>query len=199
MRKGESEYWDGIAEITISRQRDNIWKRREIVKKLLDIDFINKRVLEIGVGLPFAASSLYFAHNGAFKYKATDVSPKFVEFANSRGFDTVCTDVTNLPDGPFDIVFALDSLEHVNPEDRGKGYREIERVLAPHAKIILNIPVEETKHDLKYDHEFDINDVLSLALHTKTSLTKWELYRVTGKHPNGNEINIRYIWSELER
>lgn len=199
MKKEECEYWDNVAEIRIKKAQDNPWKRREILKRVLRTDFIFKRVLEIGVGIPQIAASLYYTLNGAFQYAGTDVSKRFVDSANEKGFKVFHTDIKNLPEGPFDIIMALDTLEHVHPDDRDEGYKEIGRVMGNKAKILLNIPVEETKHDTRYDHDFGFEDVLKLGAATNSLITQWELYHATGKRADNSDIDIRYVWAELER
>ena len=200
MRDSESNYWDKEANGRLSGNgsiSDNIWKRQYLVANLLNAGMIDQRILEIGIGTATAIGAIQLAILGKFKYIGTDVSKKFVEHGKKWDLDVRHTDILNLPDinGGFTRVICLDTLEHVKPEDRQAGYQEINRVLAKHSKILLNVPVEETRHNLEFDHHFDIIDILQLAQTCNMSLKKYNPY--VADLPK--DIKMRYIWVELER
>lgn len=175
MNEAESKYWDRIAESLT----DNVWKRAEIVKRLLSLDLYDKDVLEIGTGLGTAAGALNVVLIGRWRYKGTDISKKNCELVrNAFRLETVQTGITDLPfpDASFDVVFALDTLEHVRPEERMKGYSEIDRVLKPSGTVAINIPLEETQHDLDFDHGFLPNDLYAIWSVCKLSPETYETY-----------------------
>lgn len=150
----EAQYWDDQCASGI---RDNIWKRQWIVRKLLELPLIGKNILEIGVGIgnTFGALNAVFLKN--FSYLGIEVSPKYCEFARKVwGLNVVNTDIRQIPakDKEFDYVIALDSLEHIRPEDRTKGYQEIDRVLKDDGKIVINMPLTDSRHDVNFDHGF---------------------------------------------
>jgi ubiquinone/menaquinone biosynthesis C-methylase UbiE len=166
-RERESSYWNSIAEgIGMDRGRtaDNIYKRQLIVGKLLlACDWANQRVLEIGVGAGQAAMTINVMMLGRWKFTGTELSELF--FLNARDncrLNMVRTDVTNLPgnDGEYTRVMCLDSLEHVHPEDRDAGYKEIARVTAKGGFLLINMPLSRDQfHDIEFDHPFGMNDL----------------------------------------
>jgi ubiquinone/menaquinone biosynthesis C-methylase UbiE len=180
MRPNEVTYWDGVA--TARKWDDNIWKRQEIVRRLLKLDLIERSVLEIGVGLGTAFGAIHVALLRHVNYLGTDLSTKFVRGANAAwALNTVQADITHLPgdDHSYDYVVALDSLEHVRPEDRITGYKEISRVLKKTgAMIVLNIPLEVTLHDKEFDHGFDDSDLFTLLKATGMRLQFYEAYTI---------------------
>lgn len=175
---------------------DNIWKRQHVVARLLGADLIGHRILEIGCGACTSISAVSVALLGVFKYIGTDVSEKFCKYGRKLGRNVVHTDILVLPsiDGGFTRVMALDTLEHINPADRKAGYMELNRVMSEHCKILINMPIEETLHDLHFDHPFGLNDILEIGTLTNTTLTKYDPYvAVLPKQTR------RYVWVELER
>lgn len=197
MRAEESKYWDHVAKVVkggnVDGIKDNIWKRSYIVSKILNHRPIKARVLEIGVGQGLAAATVNLLTLGNISYTGTDVSPEFCSFVNRRwGLKAVNTDILKLPDGPFDMVWAFDTLEHVRPEEREAGYKEIDRVLDKHGVILLNVPREDSEHEEEFDWGQDDNDILNLARITKTKVSKWERYTL-------EEVDRSYLWVELVR
>lgn len=197
MRKEESEYWDSQARI--SPIMDNIFKRPPIASRLLtDGDLIGKKVLEIGIGLGNTMASIQLLVLNNFSFTATDVSPKYVDF-NKRHLATgkvYQTDILNLPsiEGGFERIICLDSLEHVRPEDREKGFKEMNRVMAEHCRILINLPTDVSRHDPEFDHGFTLRDLALLEELTNTNLIKFDRYRVDP--PSGT---VYYKWAVLER
>ena len=51
-------YWDAVASVSIGTRRENIPKRCEIVRRILERPPMNEAVLEIGVGKGYIAESL---------------------------------------------------------------------------------------------------------------------------------------------
>lgn len=97
-------------------------------------DIRNKRLLDLGSGAGEAA--VYFARMGA-KVTATDLSPKMLgiilrvaELHRVTVETCVCSaeDLSQFPDGSFDIVYAANLLHHVDIE---KCLDEVSRVLRP--------------------------------------------------------------------
>lgn len=199
MKLSEAKYWDEQAGTRIPTLKDNIWKRQEIVKRLLESEFSGHNVLEIGVGLPVVAFVLRSILSSNLRYYGTDVSEKFVGFAMKNGFEVFHTDILHLPGENHTRIIALDSLEHINPESREKGWIELNRVMAKKTKIFINISTDESTHDESFDHEFGINEVVEISSATKTDIVRWEPYVAEGFHPDGHMVKTHHIWVELER
>jgi SAM-dependent methyltransferase len=147
--------------------RDNSPKRKRQVEFLLRYNFDKKRVLEIGCGTGVLAHALTWS--GAMwtaKYQAVDVSPANVTAARDLiGIDAQQAMAHLLPFGneTFDAVIMMDVLEHIDPSLREASFKEISRVLKPHARIFINNPLSESHHAEGYDWGFTDNDILDLA------------------------------------
>ncbi len=197
MRKTESDYWDKVAiEVKgngAGELTDNIWKRCEIIRRILKHRPANARILEIGVGQGLTAAVINLALLGNMKYVATDVSPAFCQFVSEKWhIPVVHTDILKLPDGPFDMIWAFDTLEHVRHEDRAAGYAEINRVLAENGIILLNLPLSESEHVDEFEWGITDQSVTDLAKSVNGRISNWEMYAI-------EEIGRVYAWVEITR
>lgn|SRR5574341_72087 len=182
MRPTEVEYWDKIAEQVCRPGEkgfyDNWLKRRIIGQFLLKSEWSGKKVLEIGVGCGATAALLALACGRNWEYIGTDLSPKFADAVKSIfNLKVVQADVLNLPDGKFDRIVALDSLEHVRPEDRPQGYRNIAERMADDGMLFINMPYNRSLHKEEFDHGIDLRD-LAMLEDVGVKLCKYELYQV---------------------
>ena len=198
MIRAESEYWDSVARQCIADgYTDNIWKKQEILRRLLKEKLIHKNVLEIGVGLANVFSAVKALLQCNFAYLGTDVSNIFVEhITGKQKLDCVHTDARVIPTEAdiFDLVCCFDSLEHIRSAHRYESFAEISRVLRTPGRVIINMPVEESRHNPEFDHPFTQKDVMALMDICRMELTTYEQYAV---RCNGN--NIRYNWIVGER
>ena len=197
MRPEESAYWDHVAVHVKGKGRgelnDNIWKRCEIVGRVLAHRPVHARILEIGAGQGLGAAVVNLCTNGRMQYTGTDVSAEFCKFVALRWkLNVAQTDILNLPDGPFDMIWAFDTLEHVRPEDRPAGYREMGRVLGPHGLVLLNVPMDESGHPDEFDWGMKEREVFDIAEATNTRVVKFEPYHI-------EEVGLSYLWAELLR
>lgn len=200
IEKDLQAYWDGLAEKAWSGQimRDNWSKRRLIVKRLLEYDLTHSKILEIGCGLGITAAVISLVHGYKLKYVGTDVSLKFIEAIKTLSrLNAVHAKCNNLPfdNGSFDVIWCLDSLEHIKPDERQDSYFEIGRVLGKHGLIMINLPLSETQHDLDYDFEFTDHDICNLMSATGTHIVKIEEYG----GPKEHNSSLRYKFVVLER
>ena len=186
----EAKYWDRIAE----SGQDNIWKRGEIVKRLLSLNLIDKKVLEIGVGLGVAAAALHVTYLGSWHYKGTDISAENCAWAKRVfNLDVVQADITALPypDKSFDAVILLDVLEHISPAKRPTGYKEVRRVLKNTSAVALHIPLEESLHEDAFEFYFTQKDLSDFYDACGLSPMIYEVYEVLIRR----ERVIRYAWA----
>lgn len=197
MRAEESKYWDHVAVDVKMRGpgglSDNIRKRCIIVSQILAHCPVDARVLEIGMGQALGAATVNLVTLGNFRYIGTDVSEEFCKWVFRRWKLSVAhTDILKLPDGPFDMVWAFDSLEHVRPEDRESGYREINRVMAERGVILLNIPCDKSEHEEEFDWGYGREDAEALARVVGGRISVWEPYTI-------EEFNGHYVWCQIDR
>ncbi len=193
MRPEEVAYWDKVAE----GRKDNVWKRRAIAERIFKHTWVQERVLEIGAGFATIAAAIKVVHVGNLKYIGTDVSSIFCKKTKEMlQLNMVQADVLSLPtvEGGFTRVLALDSLEHVRPDDREAGYKAIGERLADNALMLINMPLNPSLHDEQFDHPFDFSDITALCNLADLEMTKYEKYGVDV--PMGR---LYYGWVELRR
>jgi SAM-dependent methyltransferase len=182
-KERESDYWQGIADGVFKdgNLAANIHKAEQTVSRILaKVSMIHQNVLEIGVGGALVAGVLNMLVLGNWRYTGTDMAPKFVERAKSNfHLKVVQTDVTALPgeDGQYTRVICLDSLEHVHPDDRERGYAEIARVTKQGGVLLINMPLWEGFHDQEFDHPFGPQDFTMLKK-AGFDLISYEAYMV---------------------
>jgi SAM-dependent methyltransferase len=115
--------------------------RREILLRVLDNELPQsqsgqRRILDVGCGT--GALTQRLAAYG--EVQGLDADPEAIRFCRLRGMENVQQASGPFPfeDGEFDLVTALDVLEHV-PDDRGM-LDEIRRVLAPGGHFLGTVP-----------------------------------------------------------
>ncbi len=115
--------------------------RREIVISLLSSIAARKngplRILEIGCGTGELLKEM--GHFGVVR--GMDISPRAIEYCKQRGLtNAVVGDAARVPfpKESFDVVIALDVLEHLANDSAGCG--EIIRVLSPGGTAIIAVP-----------------------------------------------------------
>lgn len=162
----EVEYWERCAKSTVIDHavlNDNIWKRSHQIRRLLEYDLFDQSVLEIGVGSAIVAGALRVALHGQWRYIGTELADGFRRHAKACfQLETIEADVCELPDGPFSRIIALDSLEHVRPQDRARGYRRIAEVSADGALLFIHYSNSPSYHDKEFDHPFGLEDLAAL-------------------------------------
>lgn len=151
-----------VYEMLYTQELNHWWYRvrRNLVKRIVHDDYVEKKrrlkILDVGCG----AGALMKELEGYGAVSGVDFSIDSVNFCKKRGITDVRQgDILNLPfqDNTFDIVLALDILEHV--DDDKKGASEISRVLKSGGKAIVFVPSfmilwgstdEVSKHKRRY-------------------------------------------------
>ncbi len=116
--------------------------RRRILRSFMarivaDLKKTNPQILDIGCGT--GANLEMLAEFGAVQ--GVDVSPEALAFCRTRGLDQVRQGAAEeLPyaDGQFDLVTALDVVEHL--DDDRSGLEEMRRVLHPKGRALIFVP-----------------------------------------------------------
>lgn len=95
-------------------------------------------LLEIGFG---NGGFLSFCMRSGIKICGTEANPFLVHTAIERGFDVgVAEDLHRFPTESFDAVFALDVIEHIEPQETIKFIQSCLRVLKPGGRLLLRFP-----------------------------------------------------------
>jgi SAM-dependent methyltransferase len=140
----------------LARYEDWYWwhrARRSIIEVLLRhaVTGTENRILDVGAGT--GATSLALRRFG--RVLGIDLSPEAMEIARDRGLTVARMDATALalPDASFDVVVALDVLEHL--EDDAACVRELVRVLRPGGVLLVTVPAYKwlwSSHDVANRH-----------------------------------------------
>jgi len=95
-------------------------------------------LLEIGFG---NGGFLSFCMRGGIKICGTEANSSLVHAAMESGFDVgVADDLHRFPAESFDAVFALDVIEHIEPQETINFIQSCLRVLKPGGRLLLRFP-----------------------------------------------------------
>lgn len=140
----------------LARYEDWYWwhrARRSIIEVLLRhaVAGTDNRILDVGAGT--GATSLALRRFG--RVLGIDLSPEAMQIARDRGLAVARMDATALalPDASFDVVVALDVLEHL--ENDAACVRELVRVLRPGGVLLVTVPAYNwlwSSHDVANHH-----------------------------------------------
>jgi SAM-dependent methyltransferase len=128
------------------------------------------RVLDIGCGI--GSGSAILLNAGAGKVTGVDINPKAIEYARDHyhreGLDFLCLSAADLPflDGFFDLVVAMEIIEHLPESQHIRFLKECSRVLKNGGKIVCSTPnrraysIPSLKRSLNRSHlkEYDIDE-----------------------------------------
>lgn len=105
-------------------------------------------VLEVGCG--FGATSLHVGR-GQREMVGVDAAPSGIEAARRLGagrpevrFEVMDATRLGYPDERFDLVYSIDLIEHLHPDDVGRHLREARRVLRPGGRLVVKTPSDLT-------------------------------------------------------
>lgn len=106
------------------------------------------RMLEIGFG---SGQFLDWARAQGFQIAGIEIIPEMVEAARRRGH-VVFDDLHGKIDETFDVVVALDVLEHIPPTELKKFLGRINTLLRPSGRLIARFPNGDSPFSGRYQH-----------------------------------------------
>ena len=129
--------------------------RRAVIRALLQRapPARRPRLLDAGCG---TGRNLADLSDGAASAHGVDSAPEAVQFCRRRGLANVseaALDALPFGDAAFDLLLATDVLEHL--DDDGAALRELRRVAAPGARVLLTVPAYRwlwSAHDDAHQH-----------------------------------------------
>jgi ubiquinone/menaquinone biosynthesis C-methylase UbiE len=143
--------------LTINWRKDHI--HAKILNEHISELFVNKDALSIGCGTGELEVLLGLDN---YSINGVDVSEKAIKIANNHKKATnVCSvafqnaSIYSLPfsNNTFDSGYAIEVLEHIEPDKIKLAFSEIQRVLVPNAKFLLTIPNMNAYYDPGH-HQF---------------------------------------------
>ena len=135
----------------------NTAKVRGIFNFLCKYNFDATRILSVGDGLGFFTYMCGLMWTGC-KLMTTDYSEtgpeKARELFNIPSTSCRCSELP-FEDGSYDVLFAIDVLEHVDKYERIQFYKEARRVLTKNSWLIIDIPTTKDYHWEGAQHKID--------------------------------------------
>ena len=143
-------YWDQsqIRKVLPQGFFYNEIKFRSIFHFLLMHDFSSCKILSVGDGFGFFSHMLHFFWTD-IQVTSTDLSETGPARAKKLfHLNAISCDCADLPfeDKSYNVIFAIDVLEHVSPEKRIKFYEHAQRILTDNGIVIADIPITRDYH-----------------------------------------------------
>ena len=153
--------------------------RRALIEELIANEVASRRALRIlDIGCGTGANMKTFARHGMTV--GIDSSIDARHFCQKRGVQTVAlSEVEKMPfdDGTFDVITALDILEHT--DDDLEALREIRRVARPAGMLLIAVPAYGflwSEHDEALKHR---RRYTAYELRNKLTITGYEVVRTS--------------------
>ena len=114
--------------------------RRNLIYSIFKEYNINSgmRILDYGCGSGFIVGQLQAR---GYDVHGTDISGEAIEYGTSQGIRNLQTTSgiqVDFPDESFDLILAMDVVEHINEDNL--VIKELERLLRPNGRIIITVP-----------------------------------------------------------
>lgn len=163
----ESKYWWHVGKIFLLKT---------LIEKYFDADKKNLKILEIGSGT--GEVSNFLSHYG--EVTSLDMSPEAEAFSKEKGVSNfILADInevdTSMFKDKFDLVLALDVLEHI--QDDVKTMEIINGLLADDGHFFINVPAHKflwSEHDeaLHHKRRYHITEIKQKLLDTNYRIVK---------------------------
>lgn len=109
---------------------------------------LSDRILEIGFG---AGHFMDWARNHGFHIVGTEILPEMIAEARNRGH-VVLDDLFGKIDQKFDVVIALDVLEHIPHAELAKLLKRIHEILNPGGRLLARFPNGDSPFNGRYQN-----------------------------------------------
>jgi SAM-dependent methyltransferase len=106
------------------------------------------RILEIGFG---AGHFMDWARNNGFHVVGTEILPEMIAAARNRGH-VVMDDMFSPTDQKFDVIIAIDVLEHIPQDGLRNMLERIRQLLAPGGRLVARFPNGDSPFNGRYQN-----------------------------------------------
>lgn len=145
------KFWDQL----IHKHEESLLKS-EIYKSknrivLSNLNRVTGKLIDIGAGYGYIEKLIKDAKLPLTLY-GIDISNSAIEKLKMNfGKNFKIGKVTNIPykDNYFDVALVLDVMEHIERRFAANSFMEINRVLKKKAMLIVSVPLNDTKNDMK--------------------------------------------------
>src|SRR5260370_4178171 len=140
-----NHFWDEKLDgVQLLSNQDGLTKDRvKIASSYIPSNAV--KVLDIGAGYGFLEEVIEKKNSKVSVY-GIDISSKGIQVLSKRfrgEFKTGVVHKIPYPDNYFDVVFALELLEHIPPSQVFAAYKEVRRVLKNQGTLIISVPLNE--------------------------------------------------------
>jgi ubiquinone/menaquinone biosynthesis C-methylase UbiE len=142
-------------------------------------------LLDVGAGY-----CSFINHAQGRRRVAVDIHDQLSAHAGP-GVETItasATDLSIIPSGSFDLVFASNLLEHLTREEIQQALREFRRVLRPHGRLILIQPNFRLCAKYYFD---DYTHVTPLSDRSLADILKVARFCLLDKHPKFLPLSLK--------
>lgn len=177
------QYYQEAEDYLMELSRFNLDVRYNV--RVFPTNNLDGKVLDFGGGI--GTLSLMLADRGV-DVTYVELASKHREFAEwrfiKRGKSIPCyADMSNLPDGSFDSVVAMDVLEHIHPDEIEDLMAEFNRVLSPGGRLVQVSPFGEVGDHGECPEHYDTAAewVEALERHGFTDVNKFTWIKPAGE------------------
>ena len=146
-----ARYWDHLS--TLPGALENCWSKqvgRVLLQHVSRYVALTGRILDYGCGPGYLLRELLNVAPNAV-VQGADYSPKTVTLVNTLlhgedrfgGASLVNTTPTHFEGASFDVVFFVETIEHIPASLRGGALAELRRLLRPGGSVVVTTPNEE--------------------------------------------------------
>lgn len=149
------EFWDRVLLKNEKEERKSRITKERIKAVTRMISGLSGKLLDVGFGYGFIEELL--SKGNSFTFYGIDISQTAVKRLKKKIIgDFGVGSILKIPykDNFFDVVLALEILEHISPYNTLKAINELYRVLKAHGALIISVPLNE---DLKKMYKSGIN------------------------------------------
>ena len=153
-----ASYEENLDSFVETRNQENTIRFSQwIVEQLAHVSE-SAKIAEVGAGPGYTADYL---ESLGYTIDCSDAAKSFVEFMQAHGRAAQQIDIVKQPIGQdYDVIIALNVLQHMSQEDLQRALRHISQALRPGGKFLFSITVgdgSEEWHDNKGGSRYFLN------------------------------------------
>lgn len=151
--------------------------RYDLALRFLPASLMGMKCLDYGGGDGVMATLM--AERGAevTVFDLSEIALAYARDADPRLYTLQGRTFLDVPDGSFDVVTMLETLEHIPDHEEMRALAEIQRVLSPEGSLVLSVPTTKLRVSKKHYRHYDADELTDRLTAAGFSLTKILPYR----------------------